>query len=537
MRPIALALALVLAAPLAAAGEGWGVARLVTSGSADPKQAFEAFDTASLNVFDFDGDGTPEIVSQNDNNRVYVIDSGSGKIRAEIVTTHPEGWAARGINGVAIGDLYGDGVPCLVIPNSAAYLSAWCYQGKSLLGKLKFERRWEVYVDGAALEKGFREAHPWIWSDKDPSNDIPGMDGNAFLADVDGEPGLEVFVETDGYPGQFSFTHDGKYRWSKSFWDGNAGAVVADLDGDGKKEAVFASDAGVVTAYDASTGAIEWTFEAAKNGATPGSITVAPAIADLDGDGKLEVVFSARNVVATSDPAWRERSHAVYFALRHDGRVLWKQSADWMNPLSYNHPALVDVDGDKRLDLVYLDWNTAGHKPGDWEPTKRGPNLFALRGKDGGVLWHVSVPGYWSNKDVAIADGRILLVEERNGREGIGERDLRSGSSLAWHALPDGWQPMRGPVAFQSGGSLKLVVPLGRASDAENYRELDVGLREGALVVLDTGVDVEPAWSANFLNADAAAKPMPKAGARIPAPGAALALAAIALVAWRGRRR
>ena len=194
--------------------------------------AYEAFDAASLNAFDFDGDGRKELVSFNDNGVLYVFDSGTGRALAEVRTTHPEGWAARDINPVAIGDLYGDGTPCMVVPNAAGYVSAWCYQGKGFFGKLRFEKRWELRADLSGGQQA-------------------GLDGNAFLADVDGRPGLEVFVESDGHAGQFSFTHDGKPRWSHSWWDGNAGAQVADLDGDGRKEAVFASDAGVVAVYDA----------------------------------------------------------------------------------------------------------------------------------------------------------------------------------------------------------------------------------------------------------------------------------------------
>ena len=478
---------------------------LIDDGRADPKRAFEAFDAASLNLFDFDGDGWPEIVSSNDNNRVYVIDIRKGKIRAQIETTHPEGWAARDINPIAIGDLYGDGTPCMVIPNSAAYLSAWCYDGKTLLGRFDFERRWEIRVDAADFEPDFRRTHPWITDDMQP-----GLDGNAFLADVDGEPGLEIFVETDGYPGQFSFTHDGKYRWSHSWHDGNAGAVVADLDGDGKKEAIFASDAGVISVYDADKGTPRWSFDARDRGASPGSITLAPLVADLDGDGKMEIVFAAR-----SNP------HGVWFALRHDGSVLWQRSEGWMNPLAYNHPAVIDVDDDGKLDIVALDWNTVGHKPGNWEPTAQGPNLFALRGKDGAVIWRASVPAYWSNKDFVIAGERILVNAESGGRDGLAAYDLKTGNPRGSFPLPEGWEVMRGPVATDTKDGLLLVVPIAKTKHAQNYRDLDVGYRTGALAVVHAAGEGELRFSANFLHTDAEA-PKLSFFARIPWSGIGL---------------
>lgn len=492
---------------------------------------FEAFDAASLNAFDFDGDGRKEIVSFNDNGRLYVLGSSSGRVLAEIATTHPPGWAARDINPVAIGDLYGDGTPCMVVPNGAAFVAAWCYEGKSLLGKLRFEKRWEVRAD---LSDG-KQA---------------GLDGNAFLADVDGKPGLEVFLESDGHAGQFSYSHDGKLRWSHAWFDGNAGAQVADLDGNGKKEAVFATDAGVVAVFDADKGTPRWQFDARKAGVDPGSIPVAPTLVDLDGDGRMELVFGARHAV-DDGPGWQERSHAVFFALRHDGRVLWRASADWMNPLTYTRPAPVDVNGDGALDVIAMDWNTVGHHPGNWETTSRAPNLFALDGRDGKTLWRTPVPGYWNNKDVVVADLRgdggleVAAVMEKGGKEGVGVFDARTGREVAWHEVAEApWEIMRGPVAddLDGDGDVDLVLPLARKVSDESPRGLDVGHREGRLVTLDTRSDGVIAWTGTSLHTDA---PMPQdatswlTGWRgaVTATLIAVAIAGAFLLAVRLRRR
>ena len=523
-----LAAGLLLLAVLAgvqgrAAPEGatatWRTVLTIDTDSARPDKPFEAFDAASLNLYDFNGDGRMEIVSFNDNNRLYVFDAGNGAILAEIEPTHPEGWAARDINPVSIGDLRGDGVPCMVVPNSASYLGAWCYDAAgSHAGRFSFTRVWEVKVDAARFHKGFLDSRPWL------KGASPGMDGNAYMADVDGDGAKEVFVETDGYPGQFAFNADGTHRWSDPRWDGNGGPRVGDLDRDGTREVVFASDAGIVSCYDAATGKLKWSFDARKHGANPGSIPVSPLLADLDGDGRLEVVFGARHAVQTGDPAWREKSHAKYFALRHDGSVLWKVSHDWMNPLQYNHPAPVDVDGDGRLDVVFLDWNTIGHKPGNWEPTGRPANLFALRGSDGEVLWRSGVDVWWSNKDFVVADvdgdGRqdVVVPTARDDVDGLGVHDLRTGRAKGW--FPVGAALTRGPVAgdLYGMGRLQLVVPVHADDPTPNYRDLDVGHRAGALRVIDTGARYDVAFSANFLLSDDPAPPSgsPRAPVRLP---------------------
>lgn len=459
---------------------------------------FEAFDAASLNAFDFDGDGRKEIVSFNDNGNLYVLDSRGGRVLAELGTRHPPGWAARDINPVAIGDLYADGTPCIVAANSAAYVSAWCYEGRRLLGGMRFEKRFETQVDLSGGQQ-------------------VGMDGGAFLADVDGKPGLEIFVETDGHAGQFSLDNAGKVRWSHAWFDGNAGAEVADLDGNGRKEAVFATDAGVIAVFDADKGTPRWQFDARKNGADPGSIPVRPTIVDLDGDGKLEMVFGARNAV-DDGPGWQERAHAVFFALRHDGSVLWRVSYDWMNPLTYTRPAPHDVDGDGSLDVVAMDWNTVGHRPGDWETTKRGPNLFALDGRDGSVLWRRGIPSYWSNKDIALADVHkspgmeIVANMESEGRDGIGIFEAATGKGLAWHDVADApFEVMRGPVAedLDGDGDADIIVPVARNVADTSPRGLDVGVREGRLIVLDSRHDGAIAWSGTSLHTDA---PMAQGG-------------------------
>lgn len=503
MRPLAVCLLaiLVLAVLPSATGReagvasGWEARLLVGAETATPAKRFEAFDTASLNLFDFDLDGTLEIVSANDNNHVYVLSSTTGAILAEIVTTHPGGdsWGARELNGIAIGNLRGDGVPCLVVPNSASYLSAWCLdRAASAPGNLSFVREWEVFVDAAAFEPDFAAAHPWI-----RPGEGPGMDGNAWLANVDDDEALEVFVQTDGKPGQFSFDSDGAYRWSRSWFDGNGGPVVADLDGRGGREVVFTSDSGNVACFDARTGGFRWVFDAGAF-VSPGSIPVSATVADLSGDGPLEVVFGARGAnYSAEDPQWINRSHAAWFAVDHAGKLLWMAQHEWMNPLTYNHPVAVDVDRDGVLDVVALDWNTIGHKPGNWETTNRSSNLFALNGRDGSLLWRLPVDVRWSNKDLVVldADGDgdldVILNEadRASGRDGLSVVELSDGARRGSWTFPAGWGASRGPVAADTDGdgTTELVVPLWRADPSPNYRSLDVGHREGALLVVATG--------------------------------------------------
>ena len=62
------------------------------------------------------------------------------------------------------------------------------------------------------------------------------------------------------------------------------------------------------------------------------------------------------------------QGHEVYGTVRNldsAGKLLWNVSYDWMNPLQYNHPAPVDVNGDgvirqtEDFELLGDPWPTA----------------------------------------------------------------------------------------------------------------------------------------------------------------------------------
>ncbi|MCA1813019.1 MAG: VCBS repeat-containing protein, partial [Halobacteriales archaeon] len=156
-------------------------------------------------------------------------------------------------------------------------------------------------------------------------------------------------------------------------------------------------------------------------------------------------------------------------ALNHDGTLRWEQRPAWANPLSYTHLVAADVDGDGSKEVLGFDWNTIGHKPGNWEvlPTSHA-FAFSAAGKE---LWHRDVENYWSNDDIAAADldgdGKLEMLVNGvdQGHDGVWVLDAASGAPREhWSTWP--WKTMRGPELgdLDRDGHMEVVVSVAAES-------------------------------------------------------------------------
>jgi len=404
------------------------------------------FDVAPL-AYDLDGDGTDELVAQSNDTMVYVF-SADGRVLARLPTTYPDDWHIERIqNAAAAGVLRPGERPSLVVTDHAAYVTLWQVRASGR-GHIDFERVWESRMDAC-----------FGW---------PGMDAKPTLADLDGDGSLEILVQTEEV-GFFALRADGTELWHQCWAGGNSSPVAADVDGDGRLEVVVGSDAGQLSVLAGDTGQPIWTFNAAAH-VRPASISVEPTVADLDGDGESEILFTVRDVPDADPDTWA-RAHMAIFAVHRNlhtwqPELVWMRQPEWANPLSYTRLVVQDVDGDGAMDIFGMDWNTVGHEPGHWEML--GPAHAFRLDEDGNDVWVRELGTWWSNKDVAIADtdgdGRLEMLANApapSGDDSLVALDVETGDTVRHIALP-GWLVMRGPIMtdLRHDGTMQVVVPV-----------------------------------------------------------------------------
>jgi hypothetical protein len=342
---------------------------------------------------DLDGNGSPlEIVvtrAYGSAKNTWVLDS-SGNTRAnwpqlplDNNNSNGYGWGVYNANAAAA-DINRDGRLELVVPSDVHYINAYEPDGSPILAKQTLYPG-KYWGQVGVWESLVPEQRGWGACDgkRVESYRANFADGPAVLADVNGDGLREVVAVGNmydcfaGYPPSrymalFIFNPD-RSRFNKDGFDWstipiNTGAplsedynviesvepnpVVADLDGDGKQEILYSSYDGRVHAFWLDkTEHGSWPYSVYKSSENVYRFASEPVVADLNNDGKADVIFTS----------WTQKGsnqNGKLHILNSEGQMLSEinlpnprsSTVSWNGGLAA--PTLADIDGDSNLEVI-----------------------------------------------------------------------------------------------------------------------------------------------------------------------------------------
>ena len=193
-----------------------------------------------------------------------------------------------------------------------------------------------------------------------------GVTGPLASGDLEGKGQADIVV-TSFSAFVTAFRPDGSMIWRYKTDDSiNGGAVVGDIDRDGKNEVVFGSDTSLDTSPSHYYNEGGFVNILSSNGSMRSRYAVgegiwsSPALADLSGNGYLDIVVGTGlrdDLFATASPAVKAAGN-VLIALDWQGHPLWTYRTTADNSLSretYASPAVADLRGDGKLEVIEED--------------------------------------------------------------------------------------------------------------------------------------------------------------------------------------
>jgi len=304
-------------------------------------------DSSSPAIADVNNDGKNEVIIGSSDGRMYVLNGEDGRVVWSFNT------GSSSVSSPAIADVNMDGYQDVLLFSSLHNLYCLSGNSGSLLWALTFSDSVSMGspvmsdVDGdGKLEIIAAILSGWVIA-------VNGEDGSTLwesqvnyqhlyipaLADVNGDGIVDIVIGSfgrylDSDDGALVVLNglDGAVLWQRTFSDNLTGdPVVGDIDNDGRKEVVAGVLGTGFYAFEGENGATLWTYPIDRP-----LLPVFSVIGDVNSDNKLDVVV-------TSGSPWATRIEALNG--ENGGRL-------WSFLKGPGMPALGDVDGDGRIEVV-----------------------------------------------------------------------------------------------------------------------------------------------------------------------------------------
>ena len=309
---------------------------------------FEGCNDAAPLVFDVDMDGEIEIVVAASCNPTTFCFNGVTGISEWEKTTYGSD------SPPTVGDVDNDGKYEILHGNFAGGVT--CLNGEN--GSFA----WDFVIE----PNGWIQTAP-ILLDVDNNDQL-----DFIVANLGGEPNRIACYRGDNHQLIWENTSptEGMYH----------GASFADLDGDGFAEIVIGCYDGNIYCINANDGSEAWTY------ALPSSFytIMATSIADLNQDGKYEVVFFDYDQVAV---------------LSHTGSLLWTYEMANFGQC-FRGAAISDVTGDEKPDVVFASDNG---------------NLYALHGASGALAFEIDLKSHYGDNRFELDQGPLIADFDLDG--------------------------------------------------------------------------------------------------------------------------
>ncbi len=428
-------------------------------------------------------------------------------------------------SSIALGDLTGDGLPEIVVGGkdgivhayTGAGVELWTFdtgdmaiEGKAVIADVDADGDPEVVIGAGSTFTMAAHGDLYVLSHTGGEQcrfetlDATGGGGDGWRDGVFSSPAVADLVGGDGGQLEIAFgsfdrrvrviEHDCEEVWQRNVNDSVfSSPAIGDIDDDGQLDVVIGSDSDLDSGGPFGDGGLLWVMRGDTGASVAGFpifidevIWSSPALGDLTGDGRLEIVAGTGN--CWSDPTCpTPRNYPgvgeYVNAWDHTGTPL----PGWPVPVAagtfpFASPALADLDGDDELEVIVN--------------SRTSPNSFAGRvyalNVDG-----TNVPGWPVQPTVPAGVGTVVhpsteaspVVADLDGDGNlevllVSNFDLvvwdKDGTQLSRDIFP----PDPGDLVLESSGPLSSSPAVG---DLDGDGDLEVVIGSTTSVSLTTG--------------------------------------------------